>query len=979
MTLHGTMLPSLVGRERELDILGRTLDAALAGRGSLMLIGGEAGIGKTALATALCREAAPQGALVLTGRCYDLTETPPYGPWVDLFERYRPDDALPPPPLAFAARGLVGPVPSQTALFRQAQDFFVALAAARPVVLLLDDLHWADPASLDLLRALARSLPTLPLLLLVTYRADELSPTHPLTRLLLAILREAPVERLDLRPLRADDTATLVTGRYCLPDADTTRLAAYTHQRAEGNPLFLGELLRTLEEEGALQRTTAGWTLGFLATARVPPLLRQIIEGRAARLEGESQRLLAIAAVLGQAVPLDIWARVASVPERVLLGVMAQATIARLAEATEDGRGVRFVHALIREALYEGLSPPARRLLHRAAGEMLAAGHAPDPDAVASHFQRAGDARATEWLVQAGDRAQRAHAWSTAAERFRAALSILDIIPADDARRGWLRLRTALVLRYTQRGIASTLLDEALRLGVQAGDVLLIAAARCYHGHVRAHSGDLEGVNEMEAGVEALESLSASDRAQFAQLLSAGVTGVLADDASPRSTLAAWLTHVGRYHDAQHMAEKAFAEESVTRATAMDGTSAFHDICHAFAHVAAAMGEPSKARQWWRRGQASLRASGNLTMLYGHLASDLIYAVVPYFGDDLAERERLGREVEETRQLAGSSRNTNDAPGQAPIWYIAGRWTEMRATFTTFDQVRQFYVFMRPFYISLAQGQGDTDLVSHFITDILPSGPHTTPGMQRFPIALATQRAAIILALEAGDLPTARAWLDAHDRWLTWGDAALGRSEGEALWARYYRQAGDSRRAREYAERALAHATEPHQPLALLAAHRLRGEIDTDAGRFDDAAAHLDAALALADACAAPYERALTLLARAEYHVAVGELADAAATIDEARAILVALGARPALARADALAQRLTSAPRPTPAYPAGLSAREVEVLRLVSAGLTNPQVAAHLFLSPRTVQQHLRSIYNKLGVPTRAAATRFALEHHLG
>ena len=138
----------------------------------------------------------------------------------------------------------------------------------------------------------------------------------------------------------------------------------------------------------------------------------------------------------------------------------------------------------------------------------------------------------------------------------------------------------------------------------------------------------------------------------------------------------------------------------------------------------------------------------------------------------------------------------------------------------------------------------------------------------------------------------------------------------------------------------------------------------------------LDRSLDLADACAAPFERALTLLALAELHAARGEPRGGAGPARRGAGDLHA-----ARCRADARARRFLRPPvgrheRRAPAHPAGLSAREVEVLRLVSAGLTNPQVAAHLFLSPRTVQQHLRSIYNKLGVSTRAAATRFAVEH---
>jgi ATP/maltotriose-dependent transcriptional regulator MalT len=206
----------------------------------------------------------------------------------------------------------------------------------------------------------------------------------------------------------------------------------------------------------------------------------------------------------------------------------------------------------------------------------------------------------------------------------------------------------------------------------------------------------------------------------------------------------------------------------------------------------------------------------------------------------------------------------------------------------------------------------------------------------------------------------------------------LGRSEGETLWAGYYRQTGDGDQALAHAQSALVHASEPRQPLALLAAHRLLGELLTERGEYDSATDHLDASLALTDACRAPYERALTLLALAALHVATGERDEGARLLDEVRAICEPLEAQPALARTDALEARLAAEPTAIPANPAGLSTREVEVLRLVAQGLTNPQVAEHLFLSPRTVEQHLRSIYNKVGVSTRNAASTFAVQHGL-
>src|SRR5439155_14303070 len=236
-------------------------------------------------------EATARGALALTGRCYDLSETPPYGPWAELLKRAPPERErlrLPSP------LGDGDPEASQAALFALVRDFLAALAAQRPLVLLLDDLHWADPDSLDLLRVLARQLAELPVLLLVSYRSDELTRRHPLSALLPQLVREAAAARLDLRRLGEDAVRALVARRYGLAAADEARLVAHLQAHAEGNPFYVGELLRTLEEEQFLRPAPGGWELGDLRAVPVPGLLRQIIDGRLARLGEEAQRLLAI-------------------------------------------------------------------------------------------------------------------------------------------------------------------------------------------------------------------------------------------------------------------------------------------------------------------------------------------------------------------------------------------------------------------------------------------------------------------------------------------------------------------------------------------------------------------------------------------------------------------------------------------------------------------------------------------------------------
>jgi ATP/maltotriose-dependent transcriptional regulator MalT len=278
----------------------------------------------------------------------------------------------------------------------------------------------------------------------------------------------------------------------------------------------------------------------------------------------------------------------------------------------------------------------------------------------------------------------------------------------------------------------------------------------------------------------------------------------------------------------------------------------------------------------------------------------------------------------------------------------------------------------------LARHRGDPDAAWARVRALHPAGPDSAPGDCHFLPGLDLLALAAALALDAGDLTTAGRWIAAHGRWLDWSGAVLWRAEHELLRARHARLSADQAAARAHAEAALARATAPRQPLALLAAQRLLGELATDDGRLAEARAHLDAALALADACAAPYERALTLLALAGQHAAAGETASAEARLDTARAICLPLGAAPTLARIAAVAAALAAQAPPGSRAPGGLSRREAEVLRLLAVGRSNGQIAAALFLSPRTVQRHVANLYLKIGAHDRAAATAYARRHRL-
>jgi tetratricopeptide (TPR) repeat protein len=302
--------------------------------------------------------------------------------------------------------------------------------------------------------------------------------------------------------------------------------------------------------------------------------------------------------------------------------------------------------------------------------------------------------------------------------------------------------------------------------------------------------------------------------------------------------------------------------------------------------------------------------AGTYMPLLNLMVQQLEVLQVPYAADAPDEGARLlGEAVEADARASGSGVTEIPAASELPLLLLHGDWETVEAHGCV--MAASSYHAKRGVALRclawLARYRRERERGEAYIFEVLPDGAGTEPGRHRFPYVTEAQRLATELALDAGNPDGARAWLEAHDRWLAWAEAVLGQSEGQALWAQYYRQVGDRTQAYRHAEQALAHAISPRQPLALLQAHRLLGELETDTGRYDDAADHLAESLALATACEAPYERALTLLAISELRAATGNIEDARAPLHEARDICESLGAKPALAHAEALSARLAT------------------------------------------------------------------------
>ena len=356
----------------------------VAGQGSLVLIGGEAGIGKTALAEALCREAADAGRARARRALLRPDRDAALRPLARTLRPLPPEPTVSPPlPPAFAAarhgrRGgeSGGPLRGRCATSSPPSP------PRGPLVLLLDDLHWADPASLDLLRFLARSVATLPLLILATYRSDELTRRHPALPAPPPARARGARRRASTCARLADDAIrALVAARYALAGGGARPARRLSPARAEGNAFFVGELLRALEEEGGCGsegRRLGRWGIWRSAAVPVAAAAGDRRAGGAAGRGGAAA--LAVAAVIGQEVPLASGRRWAGRTRTTLLAVVEQAAAARLMDGDAGRRrAVRFVHALIREALYEGILASRRRRLHRRVGEALAALPQPRP------------------------------------------------------------------------------------------------------------------------------------------------------------------------------------------------------------------------------------------------------------------------------------------------------------------------------------------------------------------------------------------------------------------------------------------------------------------------------------------------------------------------------------------------------------------------------------------------------------------------
>ena len=469
-----------------------------------------------------------------------------------------------------------------------------------------------------------------------------------------------------------------------------------------------------------------------------------------------------------------------------------------------------------------------RRILHRRVGEALAAVPNADPDAVAFHFRQAGDARAAEWLIEAGERAQEACAWLTAADRFEAASFLAD---AETEEQGWLLVRIARLRRLTdpQHGVVN--LELALRLATKKQDRALAAYALFYLGFLHVTIGDIRrGLSEMEAGIAAENALPPADMARLKAQREA--LGELFSEHKDSTTLVLWFAQVGRYAEAA--TRGAHLPPPLPASAPTRALYNYPDAYWGLAIVHAVLGRPVEARRAFAHAHAAYHASEEYFLVGQVAVSELKNVILPYETANLAERARLIADIDYAKDWAKGMVGIGESLrlDPLPMLLLEGRWAEVRQSAVAVRAAGGGWLYTCGATVilgTLAHAQGEREFAWRLIREILPNGPATAPGNTSCVDALALQRIAIALACEEGDFEAARNWLHAQDRWLAWSGAVLGQAEGHLAWAMYYREVDDPAAAYKHALQSLAHAAEPEQPLALLAAHHLLGELNTDA------------------------------------------------------------------------------------------------------------------------------------------------------
>jgi len=942
----------LVGRESQLAALSDLVEEARDGRGGFVLLAGEAGVGKSRLAVEALSN---RGAMFVEVTCAE-DATAPYGPivavlraalreradFVEGLGRFRSPLATLLPEYGPAQTG------DRATLVEAVRAAFTAIAADGPALVLVDDLHWADAATIELLPALAAVASSEPLVLVGTYRSDELPRGHQLRRARTELRRAGRLQELAVEPLDREETRALAAS--VLGGDVGPVLAAAVWDRSLGLPFFVEELTLALQAGGLVVQAKRGLELAAGTPVPLPDTVRDAVLVRADRLEPTARATLEAAAVAGASVDLHLLVELdeeAGIPGALASGFLLDGG---------DGRA-GFRHALTREALYQGTDWTRRRRLHSRLCDLLEATGG-EPERAAEHAVHAGQPeRAVPFLLAAAERSCALHAYRDGARTGRRALELWTGADDDPIRiEALARLGRCLHLSGDFRQAATAWREVADRRRA-LGDRLGEAAAQRELGTALDYGGRAgDAYPILSASAETFAELGKPAEAARSRLAASGALTVLGDHAANIETL----------RRAQAEAREAGEEELRVMALAFEGL---------------ALAKHRRAAEGLRLAEQALADA--LAGSFPQGAADAYFAtaaILVQSGDDVGARSTLEQAIEYCEATGHEAVRQFCVGCLAIVLWKSGEWDQavelarsVRAV-PDADGISHGHASTAWGCVEAARGRARqarpllADAVRVSAAMGASSGREAAAALGRLDVArgdtdAATERCRQLLAdLRDGSgakLVAPLRWAAAH--LASQGLAGETSACGEAL----------ARIAADY----------PHLEVraALAATMAESAVLDADLER---ASAYFSDSLGVYAEIEAPFERAETLVRAAEASLALGERELAVQQLVDAHRLARKLGARPlaglAASRLTELGERVDVRIGPralADLRPGGITRRELEVLRHVAVGRTNREIARELVLSTRTVDMHVRNTLSKLGCRTRTQAATRAIE----